>query len=328
MSGTLAAPPSRPLTYVTQLGRTTLLGTTFIVVLLGAASARVPVGYRALVSVILASLACHLAVYAYNDVVDLPVDRTEPRRANSPLVRGEVSPRIVTLVATACAMVAVSLAALAGIAAALWMAVALGLLLCYDRFGKRIRLTPITDLVQGLGWASLAAYGAAAIHRPTATTARLAIYLTLLIVVVNGVHGALRDLANDHGSGARTTAMLFGALPAADRGVLVPRRLLTYAVVLHLGMVSTLVSGLSGVRAVAAAVLGALCLGLLVDGLAHADDPPRSWIAGLAYIVLVLTLPGLLVLDNLDGPIAVVMGVLYVLPWLSVGRPLRQRWAA
>lgn len=328
MTVKLAVAPGRRLAYLTQLGRTTLLGTTFIVVLLGAASAQVPIGYGALVLMITSAVAYHVAVYAWNDVIDLPVDRTEPRRATSPLVRGEVSRPAVTLAASGFAAVALALAAAAGLRAALWMAAALVLLLCYDIFGKRVRLTPLTDLVQGLGWAALAAYGAAAIGDPTATTVRLGAYLTLLIVVVNGVHGAIRDLANDYGSGARTTAILLGAVPRADRGVLVPRRLVAYAVVLHIAMAWTLVSGLSGAEAVTGAVLGALGLALLAYGLAHADDPPRSWVAGLAYIVLVLTLPVLLVIHHLTGPISTVMGALYVLPWLSVGRPLRQRRTA
>jgi 4-hydroxybenzoate polyprenyltransferase len=318
--------PGSRLAYLTQLGRGTLLGTTFIVVLLGAASAQAAPRYGRLALMILAALAYHVAVYAWNDVVDLPVDRSQPRRASSPLVRGEVSARTVGLVATAFAGAALGIAASAGAEATLWMAAALVLLLCYALFGKRIRLTPATDLIQGLGWAALAGYGAAAIGHPTATTVRVGGYLTLLIVLVNGVPGAIRDLANDYRSGVRTTAILLGAVPAG-RGVLVSRRLAGYAVLLHLAMVATLVSGLAGAEAAAAAGLGVLSLGLLGYGLANADDPPRSWLAGLAYILLVLTLPVLLVIHRLEVPLAVAMGVLYVLPWASVGRPLRQRRA-
>lgn len=328
MSVELTVAASQRLAYVTQLGRTTLLGTTFIVVLLGAASAQGSVGYGALALLIMSAVGCHVAVYAWNDVVDLPVDRTQPRRASSPLVRDEVSPQAVALAASLFAAIAVALAAVATAKAALWMAVALLLLLCYDLFGKRVRLTPVTDLIQGLGWAALATCGAAITGDPTATTARLGGYLTLLIVIVNGVHGAVRDLANDYGSGARTTAILLGAVPRPGRGVLVSRRLAGYAVGLHIAMVAVLVSGLSGAEAVTAAVLGALGLTLLGYGLAHADDPSRSWVAGLAYIVLVLMMPVLLVIHRLTAPLGITMGVLYVLPWMSVGRPLRQRRAA
>jgi 4-hydroxybenzoate polyprenyltransferase len=271
--------------------------------------------------VIGAAIAFHAAAYAFNDVIDLPIDRTQPRRARSPLVRGEISPRAVALAAAICAFVALLLAASDGLDALLSMTAALTLLLVYNLYGKRTRVTPLTDLVQGLGWAALAAYGATAIDHPTTKTAWIGGYITLLIVEVNGVHGPLRDLPNDYSAGARTTAILLGAEPGAP----VPRRLAFYAVIVHVAMIATLVAPLAAVEAAVGSAIGALCLVLLVYGLARADDPPRAWVAGLAYIVIVLTLPVLLVLDHLNGPLAALLGVLYVVPWVSVGRPLRQR---
>jgi hypothetical protein len=54
-------------------------------------------------------------------------------------------------------------------------------------------------------------------------------------VLVNGVHGGLRDLPNDLAHGSHTTAIQFGARPAGS-GVLVPASLRRYCWSLQIGM--------------------------------------------------------------------------------------------
>ncbi len=44
-----------------------------------------------LLGIFAVGLAFHVFAYVFNDVIDLPVDRTQPRRAGDPLVKGEVS---------------------------------------------------------------------------------------------------------------------------------------------------------------------------------------------------------------------------------------------
>lgn len=315
---------SRATTWVTtaaQLGRASVLGVTWAFVLLGMASAGRAVDAAGLVVALGAATAFHVAAYAGNDLVDLPVDRTDPRRAASPLVRGTVSPRAAAGAVAVAAAVALGTAALAGPVAAAAMGAALVLLGAYDLWGKRTRVPPVTDLVQGLGWAALACFGAAAAGGLTAGTGWLAAYVTVMIALVNGVVGAVRDLANDGRHGVRTTALVLGAHVRDDGRHVLPTRFWAYAVVLHVASVATVLGGLvatgtaSSAHVVATVVAGGLGLALLLAGLAAADRPTTSWRAGFGHIVVVLMLPAVLVLDHLDGLLLGLLVVLFAAPW-------------
>ena len=315
-------------TAIAQLGRTSLLGVTFVYTLQGAASAPDPAGLPRLLLALLAATAAHLAVYAWNDVADLAIDATEPRRAPSPLVRGTLTPRQVGVGAGAAAVVALVLAALAGGAALLAMAATLALLGAYDRWGKRAAFPPLTDAVQGLGWAALVTFGATASGGVGAATAWLGAVVVVQILLVNGVLGALRDLANDARHGARTTALWLGARPAPD-GARLPTSIWVYAVLLHLAQVGLLLAGVAStagpapsaptavVGAGIVVAVGAGCLALLVTALRSTSSPTASWSAGLGYILGMLALPTVLVTDGLDGPRLVALLVLFLTPWLA-----------
>jgi hypothetical protein len=96
------------------------------------------------------------------------------------------------------------------------LAAGFALMGAYNLWGKRCPLPPLTDAVQGLAWGSLAIHAALALGlAPTALTWMVAAYATVFIVFINGIHGSFRDLANDLASGARTTAIFFGARPVA-----------------------------------------------------------------------------------------------------------------
>jgi hypothetical protein len=84
------------------------------------------------------------------------------------------------------------------------------------------------DAVQGIGWGCLVWYGSQRGGGPTLATWLTAVFTFLFVVMVNGVHGGLRDLTNDSRRGARTTAIAFGAA-AASGGLVVPARLKTYS---------------------------------------------------------------------------------------------------
>jgi 4-hydroxybenzoate polyprenyltransferase len=308
-------------TSAAQLGRTSLLGVTFILVLLGAAAAERRVSSELLLLTLLAATAFHVAVYVANDIVDLPIDRTEPRRAASPLVRGTVTVRQMTLVVAVAGVTALAFAAVASARAIAPMALSLVMLLAYDVWGKRCRLPPFTDLVQGVGWAALVWYGSEAVGRATRNTLWLGVYVTLAIVVVNGVHGAVRDLANDSAHGARTTARWLGGRVDASGTTSIPTRLWVYAVVLHLADVSVLIAALATEarrRPALIAVValgGGACLAALCLGLVHAGRRRVSWGAGFAYIIVMLVLPATLVVDHLRGTLLAVTVVLFVVPW-------------
>ena len=114
------------------------------------------------------------------------------------------------------------------------LAAAFAGLAVYDLWGKRLRFPPFTDLIQGVGWAGLLFFGAAIQGPWTALTWFLAAFVVVFILMANGVHGSLRDLANDHRCGVRSTAILLGARPGhGSTAVVVPPRLARYAVALH-----------------------------------------------------------------------------------------------
>jgi 4-hydroxybenzoate polyprenyltransferase len=320
---------SARLRYVTQLGRTALLGTTYIFVLLGVASGSGAANAGVLVVTLLATTAYHFAVYAANDVADLEIDRSQPRRAPSPLVQGLVSARAVAFGAGASALVAVAVAALQGAAPLIWMLIALALLLVYDAFGKRARWPLTTDVIQGFGWAALVYYGASASGEPTGATAWVGAYVVLAIVLINGIHGSLRDLPNDAAAGARTTALALGARPNARGGAQTTPLLDVYALTVQVAIVAVLLGGLVVERAATWALSagvggGAVAVMLMAFGLRVAGVPGQAWRVALVHILLLLTLPVLLVVEGLDTPLAIVLTVLFVLPWASVRAPLRR----
>src|SRR5438067_7053654 len=152
--------------------RFSALGGTLILPLLGAASVggRLPMGR--MLGLLAVAVLFHAFAYVLNDVVDLPVDRTEPRRVLSPLVRGAVTPG--QAVAFALGMVppafGLTLWSAAGARALVALATAFLCLAAYDLWGKRGAFPPLTDLIQGVGWAALLLGGAAAQGRWAALT--------------------------------------------------------------------------------------------------------------------------------------------------------------
>lgn len=310
--------------HVYRFIRFSALGATAILPLLGAASVTPRVGARLLLGLLAAALLFHCFAYVLNDVIDLPIDRREPQRATFPLVRGLVSPA--QALAFALAQVPLAFALTAGLGGGRLaygaLALACALMTVYNLWGKRGPFPPLTDLVQGLGWAALLVYGAALAGRPTPLTAALAAFEVVFILLINGVHGPLRDLANDLRCGARTTAILLGARPArGDPGpqtldpepslVHIPPALTAYALALHGLLVGLLALPLAlnwlGQTPAARAATAALSLGLALWALrlllrARGSPDQRTLLsAGMAHLVLTMTALIALFALYLDG---------------------------
>jgi len=197
--------------------------------LLGAAvAAPVPSVVQVL---LLLSVALNVHIYAslLNDIVDLPVDRTQPWRHDDPLVRGAIRPGWalgLVLIQIPFALLSTSLLG-APIAAYLALGVSFVGLTTYDVWGKRAAFPPLTDLIQGFGWGMLVVYGAEALPPgPSHVTLVPFAFIALFTALANGVHGGLRDLANDFDHDARTTAILLGARPGPEGPRLSPSLLL------------------------------------------------------------------------------------------------------
>lgn len=284
--------------------RISALGATATLPLLGAASTDPRLPLRRAAGLLGVAVCFHAFVYIHNDLCDLELDRGQPLRAAYPLVRGAISPGAALAVALACVPAAFALHELfvrepqrARKPEILALGGAFGLLAAYNRWGKRCQLPPLTDALQGLGWAALIWYGAAAVGQPGRFSAALALYELLLIMLVNGVHGGLRDLAGDTAFGARTTARLLGA--RADGGALqVTPALAGYAAALQAAMLGVLGRAVAAnladhtpaqrAWAAAGAILPAAGLSVL---LAAARRGAGATDLGMLHLILILSAP-------------------------------------
>lgn len=266
-------------------------------------------------------LAFHVYAYVLNDVIDLPIDRTEPRRSEFPLVTGRISRSRALAVALGCVPIGLGLAAVhAPDGSVVVLAVAYGAMAVYDVWGKRSAFPMVTDLVQGLSWAALLWWGAAAAGRPTATTAWLAAGAVVFILLANGVHGSLRDLANDLRCGARSTAVVLGARPLAGGGAAVTSPLTGYAALLHTMVVISVVAAVLSDPQSTPVTLAAVALTALVA----TELARRAWRArddgwlmrrlGLLHLALLLLLPLLAVAQRFDATLGVALLVTVVGP--------------
>lgn len=315
-------------------------GATLVLPLLGAASAGRGLTGRRAARLLGVAAAFHAFAYVHNDVCDLELDRTQPLRAAYPLVRGAISPRAAMAVALASAAAALALDAGLGRAGARarrpLLAAAIGLLALYNRWGKRCPLPPLTDLAQGLGWAALLGYGAAAEGRATRMTGLLAAYEVALIMMVNGVHGALRDLGNDAARGARTTAILLGARERPGGGLAASPALAAYALALQAALLAlplwAAAANLAGhgprERAAArggAALVAALTVALLG---AAARGGARPADVGMLHLILVLTAPVALAAPGMAPAPRAALLLSHTLPLLANGMTYDAlRWA-
>lgn len=201
--------------------------------LLGAASVSRSLSATELMLLLATALCFHVYAYVLNDVVDLQIDRTQPTRQRDMLVSGVVTPRQGLLIALLQPLLTLPLTASLDGTLASHLTIGAGFVLmgAYNVWGKRCPFPPLMDAIQGLAWGSLALYAALALGTtPAPLTWIVAAYATLFTVFINGIHGGLRDLANDLASGARTTAIFLGARPAAAVGErLLPATLSSYA---------------------------------------------------------------------------------------------------
>src|SRR6187551_13624 len=82
--------------------RISALGASVLIAALGAVSTSSPAAGGTILAVALIGVLFHVFAYVLNDVIDLDLDRTEPRRAQMPLVIGIVSPAQGIAVAIGC----------------------------------------------------------------------------------------------------------------------------------------------------------------------------------------------------------------------------------
>jgi 4-hydroxybenzoate polyprenyltransferase len=297
-----------------RLVRLFSMGATISYALIGASTGTGAASVGQIVGLAALGVTTHAHAAMINDVVDYPIDRTEPRRADSPLVRGDIS-RVGAL-GLAIVSLAVSAALLAVMDASreAWLAwgLAIGLVDLYSLIGKRLKWALISDAVQGVGTSWFVWVGAALTGRATAATVAAMVYVAGYVIMVNGVHGTVRDLANDAAQGAKTTALMFGANVDEDGTVVLPGAFVAWAVVLQLWLLAaaTSVYLLSREAMGQAAAVGALVSGLALTvalvwtgaaALGSRSDRERMLSHGTWHLVFGLAL--------------LVGVVLWIMPW-------------
>ena len=303
--------------------RVSALGFTLVLPLVGAVSRGGAIGAWQMAVLMLVALSFHVFAYVLNDVVDLRLDRSEPLRADSPLVQGTFGRSQSLALAWVQLPVAFGLAYVAAASAAAlgMLLVAFAAMAAYNLYGKRCRWPVFTDAVQAIGWCALLGMGAAW-HGPPGNapvgygpvwptfTGWIAAFVFFCVMLVQGVHGGLRDLANDQRGGARTTALWLGARPGSGSGIVISEAMAGYAVLLQAALWVTAMAAAStpaNMAASAAASMRLLVIALLVAAsgalvLAYRRRSERRRLiaAGALNIVCTLLVLPVLVLPSLD----------------------------
>ncbi len=305
--------------------------------LLGAASVSARLTLQQMLGLLGAALALHIFISIENDVVDLPLDRTQPERAEYPLVKGAIRPWQALAIALLQIPVAVALTVLLG--GSVWAYASIGLsalmMTVYNVRGKRAPFPPVTDVVQGIGFAAISLYGAAVIGNPTRLTVIVFASVVTWMVLVN-LLGGLRDLSNDLNRGMRTTPILFGARPHGDGGQTHPRSMRVYAYCVQAILIGLALLALAfnefdyappariGVAAVSL-VLGFGALRLLVAFFAAAGDYPTMMALGSLQMLASSVAIVVLFVPYLDA--GLLIAIVLVFAWALRGYDPRPAFA-
>jgi 4-hydroxybenzoate polyprenyltransferase len=275
----------------------------------------------------------HVYAYLANDVIDLPIDRTDPRRGRDPMVRDQVPPQWGLWIALA-ALPLMSLLLLdLPFRVAVALAAAVGMLGVYDVAGKAIPIPFLADFVQSAGWAALIFVGAGVGGRANAATWWAAGFVVVFVAMVNGVHGAVRDVENDRQAGAKTTAVVLGAR-IRDGNLVLPPTILIYATVLQAAIGATIAGTLVGTRdrlspgawrfaVVLTTVVYLASLWKLVSAYRHRTDLGRVMAAGAWHLILAPLALATATIWTLGLPLALTSVAVFVAPPLIYGRLLR-----
>lgn len=209
---------------------------TVFLPLMGAGTATGEGAFTHVLTIIVMAFQFHIFTYVLNDVVDLPVDRLMPKRAQHPLVLGKIAPKTalsIALVQIPLLLITAWLAEISTRALAA-LTIAVICMAIYDLWGKRNSFPPLTDLVQALSWGSLTLYGGWVAGEPSLLTFILASIFVVFILLMNGVFEGVIDIEEDSAAQLKTTAMIFGVKPGSAAGMpFIPIGLLLYCIVLE-----------------------------------------------------------------------------------------------
>lgn len=207
----------RSLAIAARLARPGLAGVTPSVTLAAAASGE-RLSLASWLGMSITCLAFHYFGILGNDIADVEVDRLTERRATSPLVTGEVSLRTAGAIRTAAMGVLVVLGLVSS--HGYLLIVSTVLMSLYNRWGKRLVMPVVMDMVQGGSWAAyyLSLVGMFHAQSPLGTESFFrALALGVFFTIMNLAHGGVRDVVTDMRAGRSTTAIMLGIRYQGDR---------------------------------------------------------------------------------------------------------------
>jgi len=198
--------------------------------------------------------AAHVYGFVLNDVVDLNIDRKNPRRQGSPLVQGLVSPRVALFVAVAMIPLAHMILSSVTTSSAvdhLLLSISYILVGVYDIFGKRSAFPLlVSDLSFGVAMGILPLLGS---HLATGEirlrVVIMGIFFTLQLILLNSIHGGMKDIDTDLASGAVTTPIWWGVRAESSGFTRYPPSLRVYGMILQsVSIILLLFVALSGLQ--------------------------------------------------------------------------------
>lgn len=267
--------------------------------------------------------------YVSNDLIDLPIDRLQPRRTRDPLVRGAVSERSAWTIALAALPLSllITTAAQSPTACLFTLAVSYSGMAIYNLWGKRVSFPLATDLIEGIAWGALAGFGVCfAGGVANVSTFAVAAYGVFFIFLINGIHGGLRDLVNDLRCGKTTSAIMLGARPGDGEEVVSSKAIIAFSFVVHAVLILLLATAVIDGRsrygtaslalAVAVVVIGASVSSWLLWQVVKPRNPHRDRPIGHHLFILIL-MPVAIFGLQMPTPLSGLLVGSFLLPFLA-----------
>jgi 4-hydroxybenzoate polyprenyltransferase len=207
---------------------------TIIPPFFGAVMAAVPLTKGIVAGLFGISATFHLFVGLGNDIVDLPMDRKNPARAYSPLVRGIISRRTAFIVA-------LLQIPIAGLIIHFQLGKPIGYVVIgtsfvcaciYNLWNKVTRFPILMDLIQGIGACAPIIYGALLSGHVSIMVWISALSGMVWMVLLN-LLGGMRDLHTDAPFDVNTTPISMGVKPLDNGRLLIPAMVRNYGYILQ-----------------------------------------------------------------------------------------------
>lgn len=206
----------------------------FMLPILGAASVQQSLDTQQVLWLLASAFCFHVFISLQNDIVDLPLDCTDPRRKDYPLVKGSVSLKFASVITLFQIPLVLALSSWWGMSDLVVVAIILilGMMSVYNIWGKRTKFPIFTDFAQGIGFAGLVLFGAASSGNLTLFSA-MAFWGVVIWMMQTNQLGGIRDLQSDYFFDTSTTPIFLGS-KYGRRGYFISKKCMLYSYLLLL----------------------------------------------------------------------------------------------